>query len=146
MADGSFEGRRRAAAGLWVSPVAGLSVGNSYWPAADVFGGRERGTQTSGWPSVTGLEEKEVVGQMGPVEAEGFDGSGDQLEGDGRSGPQEAPQWAANCGRITPGEWRPASSQVNQRNGDLHVRVAPVALDGNDAQCGLGSQGFVLLQ
>src|SRR5665647_1692836 len=104
------DGRRivRRAAGLWVSPVAGLSVGNSYWPAADVFGGRERGTQTSRWPSVTGrLEEKEVVGQMGPVEAEGFDGSGDQLEGDGRSGPQEAPQWAANCGRITPGEWRP---------------------------------------
>src|SRR5665811_963749 len=112
-ADGSFEGRRCAAAGLWVSPVAGLSVGNAYWPAADALGGRERGTQTNGWSSVTGhLEEKEVVGQMGPVEAEGFDASGDQLEGDGRSGPQEAPQWAANYGRITPGEWRPASSQV----------------------------------
>ena len=92
------------------------------------------------------LEEKEVVGQMGPVEAEGLDGSGDQLEGDGRTGPQEAPQWATNCGRITPGEWRPASSQVNQRSGDLHVRVAPVALDGNDAQAGLGSQDFVLMK
>src|SRR5450759_2435282 len=109
MADGSFEGRRRAAAGLWVSPVAGLSVGNSYWPAADVFGGRERGTQTSGWPSVTGrLEEKEVVGQMGPVEAEGFDGSGDRPEGCGRSGRPKAPPGAANCGRRTASDCRPA--------------------------------------
>ena len=43
---------------------------------------------------------------MRPVEADGLDGSGDQLEGDGRGGPEEAPQRAADCGRITPGEWR----------------------------------------
>ena len=87
-----------------------------------------------------------MVGQMGPIEVEGLDYSWDQLEADGRGGPQQAPQWAANRGRITPGEGRPASSHVHQRNSDLHVRVPPVALDGDDAQACLGSQGSVLLQ
>jgi hypothetical protein len=96
--------------------------------------------------SGAGLKEKEVVGQMGPVKADGLDGSGDQLEGDRRCGSQEAPQQASNCGRITPGEWRQASGQVNQRNGDLHMCIAPIALNGNDAQGSLGSHGLVLLQ
>src|SRR5665213_424092 len=95
--------------------------------------------------SRTGLEEQEVVGQMGPVEAGGLEGSRDQLEGHGRCGLQEAPQWFANCACTTPGERWQSSSQVNQRHGDLHVCVAPIALDGNDAQTGLGCHGFVLL-
>ncbi len=87
-----------------------------------------------------------MVGQMGPIEVERLDYSWDQLEADGRGGPQQAPQWAANRGRITPGEGRPAPSHVHQRNSDLHVRVPAVAFDGNDAQAGLARHGFVLLQ
>ena len=69
---------------------------------ADAFNAHQRRTTGAGqppWSSVSmkvelglaadckllgRLEEKEVVGQMGPVEANGLDGSGDELKGYGR--------------------------------------------------------------
>src|SRR5207253_10286673 len=89
-------------------PVSGTPIGQLLTCSVSTNG---EPRSAAGRRSRVRLEEKEVVGQMGPVEADGLDGSGGQLEGDGRCGPQEAPQRAANCGRVTPGEWRQASSQ-----------------------------------
>lgn len=78
-------------AGWYILPRRDHQPGRSIGGSRLGSGGPSTSVRGNEDQSRGGFEEKEVVGQMGPVEADSLDGSGEQLEGEGRCCLQEAP-------------------------------------------------------